>query len=97
LPRLPTSTTASPAPSVLSTSSSCGIYKSHSVQHFGQGHVKSARYRPPGFNRPAAPKRAVSAPGLQPLHPGRSNRGEAGRRSRLQSNTATPTPQVSGK
>jgi hypothetical protein len=97
LPRLPTSATASPAPSVLSTSSSGGMYKSHSVQHFGQGHVKSARYRPPGFNRPAAPKRAVSAPGLQPLHPGRSNRGEAGRRSRLQSNTATPTPQVSGK
>jgi hypothetical protein len=97
LPRLPTSTTASPAPSVLSTSSSGGIYKSHSVQHFGQGHVKSARYRPPGFSRPAAPKRTVSAPGLQPLHPSRSNRGEAGRRNRLQSNAVTPTSQVSGK
>jgi len=97
LPRLPTSATASPAPSVLSTASGGGIYKSHSVQHFGQGHVKSARYRPPGFSRPAAPKRALSAPGLQPVHPSRSSRGDAGRRSRLQSTIATPTPQVSGK
>jgi len=97
LPRLPTSTTASPAPSVLSTASGGGMYKSHSVQHFGQGHVKSARYRPPGFSRPAAPKRALSAPGLQPVHPSRSNRGDGGRRSRLQSNVATPTQQVSGK
>jgi hypothetical protein len=59
--------------------------------------VKSARYRPPGFSRLAAPKRAVSAPGLQPLHPSRGNRGDAGRRNRLQSNTAAPIPQVSGK
>ncbi|KAJ4452189.1 hypothetical protein ANN_03707 [Periplaneta americana] len=90
LPRLPTCTTASPAPSILSAAGS--MYKSHSVQHFGQGHVKSARYRPPGFNRTAPPKRAVSAPGLQPQHPTRGGRGEGGRRSRLQSNPSTPTP-----
>jgi hypothetical protein len=97
LPRLPTSATPSPAPSALSTATTGGIYKAHSVQHFGQGHVKSARYRPPGFSRLAAPKRALSAPGLQPLvHPGRSNR-DAGRRNRLQANTAAPSPQISGK
>uniref|UniRef100_A0A182RQC8 C2 domain-containing protein n=2 Tax=Anopheles funestus TaxID=62324 RepID=A0A182RQC8_ANOFN len=53
--------------------------KSQSVYHFLQNNVKSARYRAPGFNRPpSAPKRAMSAPGLQPPYPRRE------RRSRLQ-------------
>ncbi|KAJ8869324.1 hypothetical protein PR048_030899 [Dryococelus australis] len=65
LPRLP----AAPA-AASSVPSTPHIHKAHSVQHFLQsGNVKSARYRPPGFSRPAAPKRAVSAPGLQPQHP----------------------------
>lgn len=65
LPRLPTSSNAA------------NMQKAHSVHHFLQHNVKSARYRPPGFNRaPAttAPKRAVSAPGLQPSHPRREVR-----------------------
>ncbi|XP_053666608.1 uncharacterized protein LOC128715721 [Anopheles marshallii] len=53
--------------------------KSQSVYHFLQNNVKSARYRAPGFNRPpSAPKRAMSAPGLQPPYPRRE------RRNRLQ-------------
>lgn len=65
LPRLPT------------TSNAANMHKAHSVHHFLQHNVKSARYRPPGFNRVAtstAPKRAVSAPGLQPSHPRREVR-----------------------
>ncbi|CAG9857439.1 unnamed protein product [Phyllotreta striolata] len=40
--------------------------------------AKSARYRPPGFGRlmAAAPKRAVSAPGLQPVHQRRGRRSQ---------------------
>lgn len=60
LPRLPTSSNAA------------NMHKAHSMHHFLQHNVKSARYRPPGFNRQSAqsaPKRAVSAPGLQPSHP----------------------------
>ncbi|XP_058178369.1 uncharacterized protein LOC131294341 [Anopheles ziemanni] len=50
--------------------------KSQSVYHFLQNNVKSARYRAPGFNRPpSAPKRAMSAPGLQPPYPRRERRG----------------------
>uniref|UniRef100_A0A182SZX0 C2 domain-containing protein n=1 Tax=Anopheles maculatus TaxID=74869 RepID=A0A182SZX0_9DIPT len=49
--------------------------KSQSVYHFLQNNVKSARYRAPGFNRPpSAPKRAMSAPGLQPPYPRRERR-----------------------
>ncbi|XP_055677916.1 uncharacterized protein LOC129786747 isoform X3 [Lutzomyia longipalpis] len=40
--------------------------KQHSVYHFLQNNVKSARYRAPGFNRPTAmSKKTLSAPGLQ--------------------------------
>lgn len=53
----------------LPTSASGAVYKAHSVHHLLPSHVKSARYRPPGFNRPVPPKRAVSAPGLQPPPP----------------------------
>lgn len=65
LPRLPTSSNAA------------NMHKAHSMHHFLQHNVKSARYRPPGFNRSSvttAPKRAVSAPGLQPSHPRREVR-----------------------
>ncbi|XP_058811667.1 synaptotagmin-like protein 4 isoform X2 [Topomyia yanbarensis] len=85
LPRLPTTniqTIMQSAP-VSSASTSSVVQKSHSVYHFLQNNVKSARYRAPGFNqRPpqSAPKRAVSAPGLQqPLYPRRERR-------RIQSN-----------
>lgn len=65
LPRLPTTATAA------------NMHKAQSMHHFLQHTVKSARYRPPGFNRSNAtvgPKRAVSAPGLQPSHPRRETR-----------------------
>lgn len=67
LPRLPTTSVAA-------------LQKAQSQQFLAQN-VKSARYRPPGITRlmPTQPKRAVSAPGLQPSHQRR------GRRS-LQSN-----------
>ncbi|XP_022919402.2 uncharacterized protein [Onthophagus taurus] len=55
LPRLPTNNT---------TTNSLTVPKGH-MYHFLQHNVKSARYRPPGFNRITVPKRAVSAPGLQ--------------------------------
>ncbi|XP_031778000.1 uncharacterized protein LOC100123872 isoform X2 [Nasonia vitripennis] len=58
--------------------SSANMHKAHSVYHFlpqQSAGVKSARYRPPGFNRNSSstaaslpqggPKRAFSAPGLQ--------------------------------
>lgn len=83
LPRLPTSniqTIMQSAPSS-SASTSSVMQKSQSVYHFLQNNVKSARYRAPGFNNhrppppPSAPKRAVSAPGLQqPLYPRRERR-----------------------
>ena len=81
LPRLPTSniqTILSSAPSTSSSTSSV-VQKSQSVYHFLQNNVKSARYRAPGFNRPPVlvatpPKRAVSAPGLQPQYPRRERR-----------------------
>ncbi|XP_050506949.1 uncharacterized protein LOC126884772 isoform X2 [Diabrotica virgifera virgifera] len=64
LPRLPTTAAAS------------SIQKSQS-HHFLSQNVKSARYRPPGFNRlTAIPKRAVSAPGLQPSHQRRGRRSQ---------------------
>lgn len=55
-----------------------GMQKSQSMYHFLPQNVKSARYRPPGFNRllPAAPQRAVSAPGLQPSHQRRGRRSQ---------------------
>ncbi|KAF5307341.1 hypothetical protein FQR65_LT07058 [Abscondita terminalis] len=58
LPRLPT------------TSPPNTMYKAHSMYHFLQQNVKSARYRPPGFSKftTTIPKRTVSAPGLQPSH-----------------------------
>lgn len=65
LPRLPTSSNAA------------NMHKAQSMHHFLQHNVKSARYRPPGFSRSsvaAGPKRAVSAPGLQPSHPRRETR-----------------------
>uniref|UniRef100_A0A182PQ69 C2 domain-containing protein n=1 Tax=Anopheles epiroticus TaxID=199890 RepID=A0A182PQ69_9DIPT len=67
--------------------------KSQSVYHFLQNNVKSARYRAPGFNRPtSAPKRAMSAPGLQPPYPRRE------RRNRLQqlSNEESHSPDLTG-
>ncbi|KAH1005526.1 hypothetical protein HUJ04_006486 [Dendroctonus ponderosae] len=74
LPRLPTTSVAA-------------LQKAQSQQFLAQN-VKSARYRPPGITRlmPTQPKRAVSAPGLQPSHQRR------GRRS-LQSNV--PSDDVS--
>lgn len=70
LPRLPT--TASTNPPV-----SGAMQKAQSVYQFLQNNVKSARYRAPGFNRPqAAPKRALSAPGLQPMAPRRDRRSK---------------------
>lgn len=65
LPRLPTST---PPTSMLKAQS----------HHFLPQNAKSARYRPPGFNRPntSVPKRAVSAPGLQPSHQRRGRRSQ---------------------
>uniref|UniRef100_A0A182VFE3 C2 domain-containing protein n=1 Tax=Anopheles merus TaxID=30066 RepID=A0A182VFE3_ANOME len=67
--------------------------KSQSVYHFLQNNVKSARYRAPGFNRPpSAPKRAMSAPGLQPPYPRRE------RRNRMQqlSNEESHSPELTG-
>lgn len=62
LPRLPTNTT---------------MQKSQSMYHFLPQNVKSARYRPPGLNRLTSfPKRAVSAPGLQPSHQRRGRRSQ---------------------
>lgn len=70
LPRLPTSAVNSPTPSG-------AMQKAQSVYQFLQSNVKSARYRAPGFNRPQqAPKRALSAPGLQPLAPRRDRRSK---------------------
>lgn len=70
LPRLPTSSSNTPAPSG-------AMQKAQSVYQFLQNNVKSARYRAPGFNRqPQPPKRALSAPGLQPLAPRRDRRSK---------------------
>ncbi|KAF5300077.1 hypothetical protein FQA39_LY11269 [Lamprigera yunnana] len=68
LPRLPTTTTPP----------TTSMYKAQSMYHFIQQNVKSARYRPPGFNKFTAtvPKRAVSAPGLQPSHQRRGRRSQ---------------------
>jgi synaptotagmin-like protein len=73
LPRLPTTSS-----NIQSSSSSSGaIQKAQSVYQFLQNNVKSARYRAPGFNRPLqAPKRAVSAPGLQPFITRRDRRNK---------------------
>ncbi|CAH1134883.1 unnamed protein product [Ceutorhynchus assimilis] len=62
LPRLPTTSVAA-------------LQKAQS-HHFLSQNVKSARYRPPGITRlmPTQPKRAVSAPGLQPSHQRRGGR-----------------------
>ncbi|KAJ8978321.1 hypothetical protein NQ317_015935 [Molorchus minor] len=65
LPRLPTNTPAST------------MQKSQSMYHFLPQNVKSARYRPPGFSKlTTIPKRAVSAPGLQPSHQRRGRRSQ---------------------
>ncbi|XP_052859648.1 uncharacterized protein LOC128266899 [Anopheles cruzii] len=71
--------------------------KSQSVyHHFLQNNVKSARYRAPGFSRTppsaAPPKRAMSAPGLQPVYPRRE------RRSRVQPllNEESHSPDLAG-
>lgn len=63
LPRLPTTPLAA-------------MQKAQSHHFLSQNNVKSARYRPPGFQKhaPAQPKRAVSAPGLQPSHQRRGRR-----------------------
>lgn len=72
LPRLPTTSS-----NIQSSSSSGAIQKAQSVYQFLQNNVKSARYRAPGFNRPLqAPKRAVSAPGLQPFITRRDRRNK---------------------
>lgn len=56
LPRLSTTNLQQPS-----------IQKSHSIYQFLPNSVKSARYRPPGFNnrQNLVPKKAVSSPGLQ--------------------------------
>ncbi|XP_018565614.1 uncharacterized protein LOC108906745 [Anoplophora glabripennis] len=66
LPRLPTNTPPT------------NMQKSQSMYHFLPQNVKSARYRPPGFSRltTTVPKRAVSAPGLQPSHQRRGRRSQ---------------------
>lgn len=65
LPRLPTNTNSNT------------MQKSQSMYHFLPQNVKSARYRPPGINRlTSVPKRAVSAPGLQPSHQRRGRRSQ---------------------
>lgn len=70
LPRLPTTSSNS-------QTASGAMQKAQSVYQFLQSNVKSARYRAPGFNRPQqAPKRALSAPGLQPLVPRRDRRNK---------------------
>lgn len=72
LPRLPTTSQSSST-----TSTGGAIQKAHSVYQFLQNNVKSARYRAPGFNRPQqVPKRAVSAPGLQPFITRRDRRNK---------------------
>lgn len=65
LPRLPTTGT-------VATQS---LSKAQSVQHF-LPNAKSARYRPPGFNRiiASSPKRTLSAPGLQVPQPSHARR-----------------------
>lgn len=71
LPRLPTSSSTS------SSSSTSGV-----IQKFLHNNVKSARYRAPGFTRTQqTPKRALSAPGLQPFLARRD------RRSKVQSHS----------
>lgn len=67
LPRLPTT-------NATAAQNTTNMHKTQSMYHFLQQNVKSARYRPPGFNRltTTVPKRAVSAPGLQPTHQRRS-------------------------
>lgn len=76
LPRLSSSSsnTSSSTSNVQSTSSA--MQKSQSVHQILQNNVKSARFRAPGFNRPpsSAPKRAMSAPGLQPMYLQRRDR-----------------------
>nr|CAH7749276.1 unnamed protein product [Callosobruchus chinensis] len=53
------------------------MQKSQSMYQFLPQNVKSARYRPPGLNRiTSVPKRAVSAPGLQPTHQRRGRRSQ---------------------
>lgn len=66
LPRLPTNTATT------------SMQKAQSMHHFQPPNAKSARYRPPGFSRliTTAPKRAVSAPGLQPTHQRRGRRSQ---------------------
>lgn len=60
------STNSLPRLSTTNSQLSTSMQKSQSVNHFLPNSVKSARYRPPGFNRPSAvPKKAVSSPGLQ--------------------------------
>nr|CAI5820746.1 unnamed protein product [Callosobruchus analis] len=61
----------------LPTNASAAMQKSQSMYQFLPQHVKSARYRPPGLNRiTSIPKRAVSAPGLQPTHQRRGRRSQ---------------------
>lgn len=75
LPRLPT--TSSNMQATSSSSSGGAMQKAQSVYQFLQNNVKSARYRAPGFSRQQqAPKRALSAPGLQPLAPRRDRRSK---------------------
>lgn len=73
LPRLSSSSTSS---TNNVQSSSNAMQKSQSVHQILQNNVKSARFRAPGFNRPpsSAPKRAMSAPGLQPMYIQRRDR-----------------------
>lgn len=82
LPRLPTTNSATTQ----------NLSKAQSVQHF-LPNAKSARYRPPGFNRiiASSPKRAVSAPGLQVLQP-----SHARRERRRNQNFLTGNPSLSG-
>lgn len=70
LPRLPTTSTN------MQAAPSGAMQKAQSVYQFLQNNVKSARYRAPGFSRQQAPKRALSAPGLQPLAPRRDRRSK---------------------
>lgn len=80
LPRsLQTTTSAStnslPRLSSLTTTTTAQMQKSQSVYQFLPNSVKSARYRPPGFNRiQAVPKKAVSSLGLQSLYTKRDTR-----------------------
>lgn len=66
LPRLPTNTPTT------------NMQKAQSMHYFQPPNAKSARYRPPGFSRliTTTPKRAVSAPGLQPTHQRRGRRSQ---------------------